>query len=143
MESRALCPPHLAEYELHIILLINRHRRPELRLDRLFARLGSVPLEEAGLGDAGRHDGSLVPGHRAGDVTGGLVNLVHAELTALGQFILVAPEREGLSDVGPGPGELDGELLHGLGVLSGSLRCPHAGHGVASPLQGVDIAAVT
>merc|ERR1719445_2171087 len=109
----------LTEYQLNIILLINLHGAPQLSLDLMFAGLGALPLEQAGLGDAGRHDGSLVPGHLPGDVTGGVVDLVHAELTALRQLVLVAPEREGLSDVGPGPGELDGELLHGLGVLSG------------------------
>ena len=36
----------------------------------------------------------------------------YRELAALGQTVLVAPEGEGLRDVGPGPAELDGQLLN-------------------------------
>ena len=36
----------------------------------------------------------------------------YRELAALGQTVLVAPEGEGLRDVGPGPAELDCQLLN-------------------------------
>ena len=40
------------------------------------------------------------------------VNEPYRVLAALGQTVLVAPEGEGLRDVGPGPAELDGQLLY-------------------------------
>ena len=55
----------------------------------------------------------------------------------------MTPEGECLCDVSPGPGELYPQLVHGVRVLGRGLWGPHPGRGVASPLQGKDVAPVT
>ena len=59
-----------------------------------------------------------------------------------GQHVVSGVEGEGLGDVGAGSAELDGQLLHCIGVFAGSLGGPGPGHDVTPLFQGYNVASV-